>query len=287
VLVSPGWTENTHKYREVAGDLVERGYSVFVLDHRSQGESSRLTANPQVTHVGRFEDYVSDLAAFYRRIVLARAHGDVALLGHSLGGLIATHFAASRPERLNALVLSAPLFEVHGGLLPEHLMYCVATVLAWLGRGESYVPGHRDFDEGSMVFEGNPLTHSEERFGRWRTILLDAPELQVGGVSNHWLKSVIAATRSVVALAGRLRVPVLLLQAGLDRLARPGRQEQFCRRCESCVLERFPAARHELLTETDPIRNRVLATILDFLRRVGKRHSGAGSVTPASRERPG
>lgn len=57
VLVSPGWTESTRKYREVAGDLVEWGYSVFVLDHRSQGESSRLTANPQVTHVGRFEDY--------------------------------------------------------------------------------------------------------------------------------------------------------------------------------------------------------------------------------------
>jgi lysophospholipase len=267
ILVAPGWTENTLKYRELTGDLAGRGYSVFVLDHRSQGESSRLTANTQVSHVDSFEDYVEDLSAFYERVVLPRAREEIVLLGHSLGGLIGAWFAARRPQGLKRLVLSAPLFEVHGGLLPERVMYWVASALTLLGRGNRYVPGHRDWDEETLIFENNVLTQSRERFLRWRTTLVSLPDTRVGGVSNNWLKTVIEATRAVVDLADDIRVPVLLLQAGHDGLVRPGRQERFCRQCRDCKLVRFSTARHELLMETDEIRDRVLGSILEFVQR--------------------
>lgn len=267
VLVAPGWTENTMKYRELAAELADAGYSVFVLDHRSQGESSRLTANTHISHIDSFEDYVADLSAFYERVVAPRAAGQVALLGHSLGGLIGAWFAAARPRGLNRLVLSAPLFEVHGGLLSEWAMYWIVSALKFLGRGEDYVPGHGDWDESALVFEGNVLTRSRERFQRWRDALVSRPEMRVGGVSNNWLKSVIEATRAAVDLAQEIRVPVLLLQAGRDKLVRPSRQERFCRKCRDCSLERFPTAHHELFMETDEIRNRVLAAVFEFLQR--------------------
>lgn len=45
------------------------GFDVLIIDHRGQGRSGRLLADPHLGHVNRFNDYVDDLAAFWQQEV--------------------------------------------------------------------------------------------------------------------------------------------------------------------------------------------------------------------------
>jgi len=44
------------------------GFDVLIIDHRGQGRSGRLLADPHLGHVNRFNDYVDDLALEYEVI---------------------------------------------------------------------------------------------------------------------------------------------------------------------------------------------------------------------------
>jgi pimeloyl-ACP methyl ester carboxylesterase len=74
------------------------GARVFAIDHRGHGESARTPG-----HYG-VDDYAADAAAFVEQVV----GGPVAVVGHSLGGLVAAHLAAERPELVSAAYLEDP-----------------------------------------------------------------------------------------------------------------------------------------------------------------------------------
>jgi len=46
VVISNGRTESYIKYKELAYDLGQQGYSVYIHDHRGQGFSGRMTKKP-------------------------------------------------------------------------------------------------------------------------------------------------------------------------------------------------------------------------------------------------
>ena len=80
---------------EHAAPGLEREFTLLSYDFPGHGET-RLPARPYTV-----EDLSAQLAALFEREGIARAH----LAGISLGGLVAQHFAATRPERVDRLVL--------------------------------------------------------------------------------------------------------------------------------------------------------------------------------------
>ena len=77
--------------------------------------------------------------------------------------------------------------------------------------------------------------------------------------------------------AGRVRVPVMLFQAGLDEVVRPEAQEHACRCMPDCELRLFPTARHEILVESDDIRDEAVRRILGFLEKIAVQAEEPGS----------
>uniref|UniRef100_A0A0G4IBW4 Serine aminopeptidase S33 domain-containing protein n=1 Tax=Chromera velia CCMP2878 TaxID=1169474 RepID=A0A0G4IBW4_9ALVE len=70
VVLCPGWGESSVKYAETIRDLYDRGFSVYTLDHRSQGLSGRERVDfAQSTQVTNFCDYVEDLHRFVKSVV--------------------------------------------------------------------------------------------------------------------------------------------------------------------------------------------------------------------------
>ncbi|MEV4947895.1 alpha/beta fold hydrolase [Streptomyces sp. NPDC053755] len=67
---------------------------MIALDQRGHGESDRAADYERSGHVG-------DITALLDHLGVA----EVALLGHSLGGVNAYQFAARRPERVTALIV--------------------------------------------------------------------------------------------------------------------------------------------------------------------------------------
>ncbi len=101
VVVAHGYAEHSGRYAHVAKDLVNAGLRVWALDHRGHGRSEGERGD-----IVSWEAAVADVD---RLVDLAAADGRaVFLLGHSMGGAIATAYALAHQDRLAGLVLSAP-----------------------------------------------------------------------------------------------------------------------------------------------------------------------------------
>ena len=91
-----GFTDLAFGWCEVAPRLAERGH-VIAPDLRGHGDSEWIGAGGYY----HFLDYVADLDDVIRQLARPR----VVLVGHSMGGSVASYYAGTRPERLAALVL--------------------------------------------------------------------------------------------------------------------------------------------------------------------------------------
>jgi len=87
VFVVHGFGEHINRYDELARLLNHHGYSVFGLDHRGHGKSEGLRVD-----INKFSDYVNDYICFIQHIQINvyPFPKPAFLLGHSMGGLIAT-----------------------------------------------------------------------------------------------------------------------------------------------------------------------------------------------------
>ena len=108
VLLAHGYGEHSGRYGHVADALVDRGAAVWSPDHLGHG----LSGGDRAVIVD-FDEAVGDL---HHAASMARgAHPSlpVVLIGHSMGGLIATRYAQLHREDLVGLVLSGPLIGRH------------------------------------------------------------------------------------------------------------------------------------------------------------------------------
>ena len=104
VVISHGYGEHIERYDHVARALRARGAAVYGPDHLGHG----LSAGERVL-IADVEHVVDDLLQVLERARAAHPGVPVVLLGHSMGGLIATRLAQRTPRPpLAGLVLSGP-----------------------------------------------------------------------------------------------------------------------------------------------------------------------------------
>jgi len=109
LIVVHGYAEHSGRYQHVAEYFVERGYVVYALDHRGHGRSTGERAD-----VGRFGDFVVDLQTFVGLIREQEPEAGIFMIGHSMGAVIATLFAAEHGELLQGLILSGAYVRARG-----------------------------------------------------------------------------------------------------------------------------------------------------------------------------
>jgi alpha-beta hydrolase superfamily lysophospholipase len=105
VAIVHGLGDHSGRYLEVMASLVQRGLSTIALDYRGHGK-----ADGRRTDCLRWDDYLDDLEAFWRKAVAEAKGLPTFVLAHSHGGLMATHWAALKPSGLAGLLLSAPFY---------------------------------------------------------------------------------------------------------------------------------------------------------------------------------
>ena len=269
VVLLQGRAEFIEKYSETAGNLTARGFAVYALDWRGQGGSGRILDDPRKGHVVRYDDYLSDLDLFLERLVLPDAPQPIMVLAHSMGAhIVLRHRGAHRgaggaPYFAQGLALSAPMVDIM--LSPAQRLFAGALTGAAMGLGL----GHRYAPAGGRFpppFEGNPLTRDRARFERTEALLRENPALGLGWPTIGWLA---ATRRSVAILRGRgcaeaLGTPVLMISAEDDSVVSNAAQAGLAARLPDCRFETIPDARHELLMETEAVRERVLALLDAF-----------------------
>jgi lysophospholipase len=265
IVIIPGRTEPTRKYAEVVWDLRDEKADFFLMDHRGQGYSQRMLTDPHKGYVEKFEHYIDDFDKFLQQQVLNQGYEKIYLIAHSMGGAIGLYHHILKGRTFDKIVAVAPMLEVETGSFSHTFTLNYMRFLTVMGLGENYVHGA---DRGSVdfPFENNEVTHSEARFQMARDLERDNLFLVMGGATNHWVVEALVAGRKISRKKKKLRdVPILMLQAGQDTFVRSRRQNKVCK-LKNCRKVRFEDAKHEIIMESDDIRNDAMKEIIEFLR---------------------
>lgn len=267
IVILPGRSEPAVKYAEVIFDLKDHGYNIFILDHQGQGSSERLLEDKQKGHVRAFTDYVQDFSNWMDEVVVpVTKDQERFLLAHSMGGGISVHYLAREKQLFKKVILSAPMMELNTKPYSETVARLLSRALVLGFKGASYAPDRGPYVAAADTFEKNEVTHSRIRFEMGKALFVLNPELVVGGPTNKWVNQSLTATKKIDFLATKIKTPILMLQSGLDLIVKNDRQNSFCKKSLNCKKIHFAQAHHEILMESDDVRDVALSAIKSFLK---------------------
>jgi lysophospholipase len=272
VVLMPGRAESAVKYAEVIDELYQNGCSVFAFDHIGQGQSSRLSANTWHGHIDSFNTYVEDATAIITEVcqplqAQSQQQGlNLRLLAHSMGGAIATLLLAKRPALFERAALCAPMYGVVAPI-PKWLAKLIVTIGTQVHRirkvPAGYFLGQGDYQ--NVSFAENKLTSSPARYEWFKQYFQDNPEVQLGGITYQWLAAAIIAMDSMEDIAQSIKVPLLILKAGADRIVDNAAIDHVFPLFTNAKLLQIPGAEHEIMFEQDKYRRPGMTAILEFL----------------------
>jgi len=233
VLLAHGYGEHMGRYQHVAAALVDRGAAVYGPDHLGHGES----AGEQVL-VTSFEDIVDDLHLVDELARERHPGRPVVLIGHSMGGLIATR-SAQRYGGLAALVLSAP-----------------AVGLSVVMRDWLAAPELPNDPIDVAVLSRDPAVGEA---------YANDPLVYHGGWKRPTLEAFVAADAAIEAGGDFGDLPTYYVHGDADELVPMAVARPFVERLAgSDFTERIvPGARHEVFNETD--RDETIGAVADWV----------------------
>lgn len=244
VVISHGVSEHSGRYRHVIDRLVPEGHNVYAVDHRGHGrsEGKRVVLD-------RMDNVVADLDQL---VVQARAdHPDLPLflLGHSLGGCVAISYALEHQDRLDGLVLSAPLAALEAAPPAIRIVSKVLSAATpTLGIIKVDSEGVSRDPVEVRAYEEDPL--------------VDRRKLPV--------RTVAEAAKAVEGFpdrVGALRLPLLIMHGSEDRLTPVGGSRMVDERAgsEDKTLLIYDGLFHEIFNELPADRERVLDDLSGWL----------------------
>lgn len=255
VVLCHGRTEFLEKYTETIGELTARGFDVWSMDWRGQGASDRALENPHKGHIDRFESYLADLTWFFDTVV-GPGDGETLLMAHSMGGHITLRAVLEGRVRPDRFVLSAPMIDLPVAGIGRYAATGLSRMMTGIGLGGRYVAGSGDYDPAGVKFDGNPLTGDRQRFDAIHAAIAANPAVALGGPTFGWLN---ATFRSIGVLRGLSQdlprtCPILLFTAMADTVVSVDAQTAVATALPDCEQVQIADARHEILHESDAIR---------------------------------
>jgi len=229
VLIAHGACEYGARYEHVAERLLARGFRVIVPDLRGHGRSGGVR-----THVRDFREYVEDLEAVRSRFSLTPQR--TILIGHSMGGLVAIRYCQRFPDHVSGLVLMSPLL---GMTVP------IPRMVIAIGKIMSFIAPRTRFR--SRV-DTTDTTHDEQVLA----VREDDPLVE-RSMTAGWFFAMRSAVRKAWDNAPQIDRPILVLQAGADRIVDPVAPQIWLDRTSGTdrTYQSFPGHFHELFNEPD------------------------------------
>lgn len=244
ILIVHGLGEHAWRYDPLAQRLNEWGFAVRAYDQRGHGESGGERGV-----LPRDDQLLFDLAEVVddtRRHIAEPWSCPLILLGHSMGGLVASTFVQRNMAPVDALVLSSPALDA--GI--SSLMKRVIGLLHRLAPNLALPNG----------LDARRISHSEAVVQAYQK-----DKLVHDRISARLASFIDTNGPRVVASAPRWHVPTLLMYAGADHLVRPQGSQAFAAVAprEKVSVRCFEDLYHEIFNEADP--SAVYATLRQWL----------------------
>ncbi len=232
VVLAHGFAEHGGRYAHVAAALNAASLSVWAPDHRGHGRSLGERANIESVWAA-----VDDLDRFVDLVRSQAPDGPLFLVGHSMGGLIATAYAEQHQDRLAGLVLSGALVHV----APELVALAEAEEIPDLGLADAV---SRD-----------PAVVAAYK---------DDPEVYLGPPPRGFLQAA-GQVEEVRQRLSELRLPVLAMHGSADLLVSPQALRDLVAgvSSEDLTAVLWPGLWHEIFNE--PEKDRVIGTVVGWI----------------------
>ena len=295
VLVG-GFGDFIEKQFETIRDLAARGLSVWCLDWRGQGGSTRPKRWPHRPRARRFERDAEELAAF----AAAKLESGLprVLIAHSMGGAIALLCLRRHPGLFQAAILSAPMLGLLKGRTPPTLLRALTGPVRLTPLGFCRLPGtYRWRPHNPPTPERSRISSDAERCRIRHAWVSSEPALRLDQPTYGWLDPALALIARIgkPSFLAAIKTPILLGSAGREHVVAPAAHHRAARRLPDCTLVELPESKHEPFMERDAIRDQWFARIDSFLAErlgeetgdaVSSRYERASSKQPALQTHP-
>jgi alpha-beta hydrolase superfamily lysophospholipase len=244
VLIVHGLGEHAMRYDHVASRLLGWGFAVRAYDQRGHGESSgaRGALPSDTALLDDLAEIVDDTRL--RCLALPQSAGaqplPLILLGHSMGGLVASRFVSLGIRPVEGLVLSSPALQAPLSRLQKLMLGVLPAVAPNLCVGNG--------------LDARFISHDPQVVGRY-----SSDPLVHDRISPRLAAFIATAGPATVATAAQWRTPTLLMYAGADRLVEPAGSRAFAANAAGSAVVKpgtitekcFPDLYHEIFNELD------------------------------------
>jgi len=208
VLLVHGLGEHAGRYAQLAAELREWGFAIRAYDQRGHGLSGG--ARGGLPHDTALLDDLAAVIDATRSMQQQRGQPGLPLIliGHSLGGLVASRFVSLQLRAVDALVMSSPALDPGLSALQKCLVATFPAIAPSMRFNNGLDPLFLSHDPAVVAaYRADPLVHPK--------------------ISARLARFIATAGPATVAAAAHWHVPTLLLYAGDDHLVNPAGSRAF------------------------------------------------------------
>jgi lysophospholipase len=218
LILLHGFQSHAQWFAEAADLLVERGFSVYALDRRGSGSSPYKRGD-----IGRYEEWFEEVTDVISLARDEQPQAPVHLVGHCFGANVAVGSALTQPVNVASIVMLTPGLFVRQDYNTAEKLGIVVRALGGSDRGW-------------------PVPQAPEDFSRDQDLIAWIRSDSLGA-HTATARGLLATGRMLRFLrrgVGRLTVPMLVFEAGRDRISDNPRNR--------AALERGPVDRRRFVT---------------------------------------
>ncbi|MFN7135853.1 MAG: lysophospholipase, partial [Myxococcales bacterium] len=243
VIVVHGLKDHGTRYAPLAHALVEAGLSVNAADLRGHGSSEG-----DRVYVDAFEEYLDDLHAYVEAVRAREPGRPIYLVGHSMGGAIATLYTLSKRSEIAGLVLTGPALKPGKDISPG-----LIRITKFLG---SVTPTLAVFELDLVKFSRDPNAVEAVR---------KDPLVYQGNGPARTAAKLLGALQEIEGRMEELQIPLLVLHGGEDVITDPDGSRQLHARAKSAdkTLHVYDGLYHDIWSE--PEKAKIVATVRAWL----------------------
>lgn len=231
VLLIHGLGEHSGRYAHVVQALLDLGLQVYALDHLGHGRSG---GEREV--VSSFDDLLQPVQQLRTLMEAHHPHLPLFVLGHSMGGLIATHHAIQHGRGISGLALSGPAVLVS----PKVSAWTIA-VGKWMA---------------IVAPKVGVLGVSPEHICRDPAVVdayVNDPLVFKGKTPARLAAELLKSMQALQSQRAQLQMPLLVMQGMRDRLVEPSGAAWLVKGAGSAdkTLKEYPGLFHEIFNEPE------------------------------------